>query len=222
METIRIFAAPHKALRKTMSAFLVLAGQTNFKNEKAVEKLKNTGNEMFFLLTSHAETEDKIVLNALEMKLPGASEHDKNDHVKIHKLQHKLEVQLNGLNTSVSENEAHDFYLGFASFFSLYLEHIDEEEKVTQKLIWENFSTEEQLAIRTSIVAKMKPETYAIWLRHIIPAQNETENLMMLGAILRNMLSENFETLLENLERNMSEEDFLSLKIRAFELSNQN
>ncbi len=222
METIRIFAAPHKALRKTMSAFLVLAGQTNFKNEKAVEKLKNTGNEMFFLLTSHAETEDKIVLNALEMKLPGASEHDKKDHVMIHKLQHELEVQLSRLNTSVSENEAHDFYLGFASFFSLYLEHIDEEEKVTQKLIWENFSTEEQLAIRTSIVAKMKPETYAIWLRHIIPAQNETENLMMLGAILRNMLSENFETLLENLERNMSEEDFLSLKIRAFELSNQN
>ncbi|MBK6281308.1 MAG: hemerythrin domain-containing protein [Draconibacterium sp.] len=222
METIRIFAAPHKALRKTMSAFLVLAGQTNFKNEKAVEKLKNTGNEMFFLLTSHAETEDKIVLNALEMKLPGASEHDKNDHIKIHELQHKLEVQLNRLNTSVSENEAHDFYLGFASFFSLYLEHIDEEETVTQKLIWENFSTEEQLAIRTSIVAKMKPETYAIWLRHIIPAQNETENLMMLGAILRNMLSENFETLLENLERNMSEEDFLNIKIRAFELSNQN
>jgi hypothetical protein len=78
------------------------------------------------------------------------------------------------------------------------------------------------MAIRISIVAKMKPETYAIWLRHIIPAQNETENLMMLGAILRNMLSENFEALLDNLERNMPEEDFSSLKIRVFELSNQN
>ncbi len=222
METIRIFSAPHKALRKTMAAFLVLAGQTNFKNEKAVEKLKVAGNEMFFLLTSHAETEDRIILNALEEKLPGASEHDKNDHIKIHQLQHKLEVQLNRLNTSVSENEAHDFYLGFATFFSFYLEHIDEEEKVTQKLIWENFLPEEQMAIRISIVAKMKPETYAIWLKHIIPAQNETENLMMLGAILRNMLSENFEALLDNLEQNMPEEDFSSLKIRVFELSNQN
>jgi hypothetical protein len=222
METIRIFSAPHKALRKTMAAFLVLAGQTNYKSEKAIEKLKIAGNEMFFLLTSHAETEDKIVLNALETKLPGASEHDKNDHTKIHELQHKLEVQLNRLNTSVSENEAHDFYLGFATFFSIYLNHIDEEETVTQKLIWENFSTEEQLAIRTSIVAKMKPETYAIWLRHIIPAQNETENRMMLGAILRNMLSENFESLLKILEQNMPAEDFSSLKSRAFELSNQN
>jgi hypothetical protein len=68
----------------------------------------------------------------------------------------------------------------------------------------------------------MKPETYAIWLRHIIPAQNETENRMMLGAILRNMLSENFESLLKILEQNMPAEDFSSLKSRAFELSNQN
>jgi hypothetical protein len=45
---------------------------------------------------------------------------------------------------------------------------------------------------------------------------------MMLGAILRNMPSEIFETLLENLEQNMPEEDFSSLKIRVFELSNQN
>lgn len=87
---------------------------------------------------------------------------------------------------------------------------------------WENFPTEEQMAIRTSIVSKMKPEICAIWLKHIIPAQSETENLMMIGAILRNMTSENFETLLENLEQNMPEEDFSSLKIRVFELSNQN
>lgn len=222
METIRIFSAPHKALRKTMAAFLVLAGQTNFKNEKAIEKLKNAGNEMFFLLTSHAETEDKIILNALEDKIPGASEHDKQDHIKIHQLQHELEVQLNSLKTTVSENEAHNFYLGFASFFSLYLEHIDEEETVTQKLIWENFLTEEQMAIRTAIVEKIKPETYAIWLKHIIPAQSEIENLMMLGAILRKLSSEKFESLLENLKQNMPQQDFSSLKSRAFELSNQN
>ena len=211
METIRIFSPAHKALRKTMAAFLVLAGQTNFKNEKAVEKLKSEGNEMFFLLTSHAEAEDTIILSALENKLPGASEHDKNDHIKIHQLQHQLEVQLNRLNTSVSENEAHVFYLEFASFFSIYLEHIDEEETVTQKLIWENFSTMEQMAIRVSIVSKMKPEVYATWLKHIIPAQNETENLAMLVAIQKNMPAENFHSLMELLEKNMSADDFLSL-----------
>lgn len=214
METIRIFLAPHKALRNTMSAFMILTGQTNFKNKKAIEKLKIAGKEMFFLLTSHAETEEKIVLSLLESKLPGASEHDKQDHLKIEKLQHELQIHLNLLSTSVTDNEAHEFYLKFASFFSLYLEHIDEEETVTQKLIWENLSVDEQLGIHTTIVAKMDPETYMIWMKHMFPAQNETENLVMLAAIQKNMPAERFAALMELLENNMAEKDFSSLKFQ--------
>lgn len=214
METIKTFSAPHKALRKTMSGFLILAGQTNFRNIDAVEKLIKEGNEMFFLLTSHAETEDKIILSLLESKLPGASEHDKLDHLKIEKLQHELEIQLNRMDTSVSDNEAHEFYLKFASFFSLYLEHIDEEETVTQKLIWENLSLDEQLGIHKAIVAKMNPETYLIWMKHMFPAQNEKENLAMLGAIQQNMPAERFAALMELLENNMAEKDFSSLKLQ--------
>ena len=214
MEIIRIFSASHKALRKTMAAFMVLAGQTNFKNKKAIEKLKITGKEMFFLLTSHAETEDKIILSLLDSKLPGASEHDKLDHLKIEKLQHELEIHLNLLSTSVTDNEAHEFYLKFASFFSLYLEHINEEETVTQKLIWENLSVDEQLGIHKTIVAKMNPETYLIWMKHMFPAQNEKENLDLLGAIQQNMPAEQSAALMELLELTMAEEDFSSLKFQ--------
>ena len=221
MESIRMFSAPHKALRRTMAAFSTLAGQTNFSNKEAVEKLKATGKEMFYLLSSHAENEDKIILSALESRLPGASEHDKQDHIKIEKLQRELEVHLNILSTSVTADEAYDFYLKFAAFHSLYLEHTDEEERVTQKLIWENFSTDEQIAIRSSIVTKMKPETYAIWLKHIFPAQNESENRMMLGAMQKNMPPQNFHSLMEMLEKNMPEVDFFNLSIHLSALAIQ-
>ena len=214
METIKTFSAPHKALRKTMAGFLILAGKTNFRNAEAIEKLKKAGNEMFFLLTSHAETEEKIVLSLLESKLHGASEHDKLDHLKIEKLQHELEIHLNLLSTSVNDDEAHEFYLKFASFFSLYLEHIDEEETVTQKLIWENLSVDEQLGIHTTILGKMNSETYMIWMKHMFPAQNETENLAMLAAIQKNMPAERFAALMELLEDNMAEKDFSSLKLQ--------
>ena len=207
-----MFSAPHKALRRTMAAFSVLAGQTNFNNNEAIEKLKTMGNEMFLLLSSHANTEDKIILNALEAKLPGSSDHDKQDHIKIEKLQHELEVLLNNLNTSVTADEAYDFYLKFAAFHSLYLEHTNEEEMVTQELIWEYFTNEEQLGMRASIIAKMKPEVYAIWLKHIIPAQNETENLAMLGAIRKNMPAENYASIMKVLEQNMPAADFKSLE----------
>ncbi len=215
METIRIFAAAHKALRKTMSEFMVRIGQTNFNHETAVEGLKKAGNEMFFLLTNHAETENNRILNVLEKKLPGASQHDIQDHIKIEKVQHELEVQLNMLDTSASANEVHNFYLKFTSFFSLYLDHIYEEETTTQKLIWENLSVEEQTGIHISIVSKMDPETYFIWLKHMFPAQNETGNVEMLNAIRQNIPEERFELLLGILEQNMGKEEFKSLKQNA-------
>ncbi|MCE4566802.1 hemerythrin domain-containing protein [Maribellus sp. CM-23] len=221
METIRLFAAPHKALRKTMADFMVMIGQTNFDNMRAVAKLKKAGREMFFLLSSHAETEDRIILKALEQKVPGAADHDKNDHVKIERLQRSLEIHLNLLSTSVRTDEAHDFYLEFARFYSLYLEHIDEEETLTQRLIWEHFSKEEQLGIRASIVAKMDTETYAVWLKHMIPAQNEAENRMMLGAIRNNMPADRFHALMERMGESMPEDDFLTLGIQLSALAIQ-
>lgn len=183
METIRIFSTPHKALRKTMAEFLVLCGQTNFKETDSIERLKKAGAEMFFLLTSHAENEDKIILSALEAKLPGASEHDKQDHIEIEQIQRQLENWLEKLDTSISPNEAYDFYLRFAAFYSQYLEHTNEEESVTQQAIWDHMSAEEQMAVNKTILKKMDTQTYALWLKHIIPAQNETENLRMFEAI---------------------------------------
>lgn len=212
MTTIRMFAAPHKALRRTMANFSNMSGQIDFSDVEAVEKLKSLGKEMFFLLTSHAKIEDQVILRALEAKLPGASEHDKLDHIKIEQVQQKLEDLLEKLDTTISADEAYDFYLQFAAFHSLYLEHTNEEETVTQQVIWDYLTVEEQMAIRTSIISRMDTETYAIWLKHMIPAQNETENSMMITANRKNMSAENFDLLIEILELIMPEDEFKSLK----------
>lgn len=216
MTTIRMFSAPHKALRRTMANFSVLAGQTNFNDTAAVEKLKSMGKELFLLLTLHAENEDKIILAALEAKLPGSTEHDKLDHIKIEHIQRQLEDQLEKFGTTITSGEAYDFYLQFAAFQSLYLEHINEEETVTQGLIWNHLTDEEQMAINKAIVKKMDIETYALWLKHIIPAQNETENLLMLIATSKNMPVPDFDSLMGALKRIMPEPDFRKLKSKLW------
>lgn len=207
-----MFSAPHKALRRTMANFSILAGQTNFSDPEEVEKLKKLGKEMFFLLTSHAKTEDQVILKVLENRLPGASEHDKLDHIKIDWAQQKLESRLKKLDTTISADEAYDFYLEFAAFHSLYLEHTNEEETVTQQVIWDHLTVDEQMAIRAEIISRMDTETYAIWLKHMIPAQNKSENLMMITAYKKNMPAENFDLLIEILDMIMPEDDFRLVK----------
>jgi hypothetical protein len=207
-----MFSAPHKALRRTMSSFSVLSEQTNFSDVEAVEKLKNLGKEMFFLLTSHSEMEDKVILSALEAKLPGASEHDKLDHIKIELVRQQIENQLEKLDTTNSPNVAYDFYLRFAAFHSQYLEHTNEEETVTQQAIWDHLTVEEQMSVNKAVLKRMDLKSYALWLKHIIPAQNETENLRMFVAISKNLPASDFDSLLGTLKQMMPENEFTKLK----------
>ncbi|MFA5330193.1 MAG: hemerythrin domain-containing protein [Prolixibacteraceae bacterium] len=211
METIKLFSAPHKALRKIMAEFSVLAGQTNFSNQPEIEKLKELGNVFFALLSLHTGTEDKIILSALDARLPGASAHDKAEHVEIEKFQQELESEMQNLSTRTTQEEGYQFYLQVSKFQSIYLNHMLEEETVTQKMIWENLSADEQLAVRIAIVQKMDPEIYALWLKYMIPAQNEAENLPMLGVIRMNMPPERYTSLLQNLKEQMPAKTFGSL-----------
>lgn len=212
MNTIKVFRSPHKALRKIMSEFLVLTGQTDFTNPSAIKKLQTIGSEMFLLLKAHAHTEDLEILDVLEHKIPGSSHHDAQDHLKIEKIQDELEKDFMQLNEQPSAESFHAFYLKMASFFGLYLEHIEEEEMVTQKLIWEKLSFDEQMLIQQCIVKNLDPTIYRLWLKHIIPAQNEPENVMMLGVIRQHLAEEGYRALLSMLEETMDKTTFQSLE----------
>jgi len=203
MDKIYMFSAPHKALRKLMSEFLIMAGQMTYSNQADLENLKAKGQTMFMLLSSHAATENEIILERLDAKIPIVSEHDRKEHEEIEIIQKKLEQGLSSLQHSSYGDYLRSFYLEFSDFYSFYMAHMYHEETETQKLIWENFSMEEQLLMRKAIIDKMDPETYIVWLCHMIPAQNEIENSFLLDALQKNMEPRNFSKLIGLLKSHM-------------------
>ncbi len=211
METIKLFLAPHKALRKVMADFLVLAGQTNFNKHTEIEKLKELGNVCFTLLSSHADTEDKLIFSALDAKIKGASLHNKAQHVELEKLQEELKSTLQNLSTNTTLKEAYQFYLQVSKFQIIYLNHMLEEETVTQEIIWENLSVDEQLAIRKSIVQKTDPEICSLWIKYMIQAQTEAENLMIMQTTQQYLLPDRYTSLLQNLKEQLPPKVFESL-----------
>lgn len=221
METIKLFLAPHKALRKVMAEFLVLAGQTNFNKHTDIEKLKKSGNVCFTLLSSHADTEDKFIFSALDAKIKGAASHNKAQHVELEKLQEELKLKMQILSKNTTLEEAYRFYLQVSKFQIIYLDHMLEEEIVTQEIIWENLSVKEQLAIRRSIIQKMNPETCLLWLKNIIAAQNEAENLPVMEAIQQCLLPDRYSTLLQNLKEQLPSKVFENLNKKEMAYSFQ-
>jgi hypothetical protein len=185
MQRYKTYDAPHKGLRNALSQLSLMAGHTDYAVPEEVAELHRLGSRVFGILTMHAQDETSVTLAHLETRCAGCSRHDAEDHEQIHLMQQGLEDQLNAINTGTTNKknmtEAGDeFYLAFSEFHGRYLEHIAEEERVTQLLLWQHFTDEELHAHRGEVMAGMPPPTLLIWFEFIIPAQTRAERIALL------------------------------------------
>jgi len=193
---MKTYDVPHKGLRNALSQLSLLAGKTNYSNPRETQELYQLGQHVFSLLNVHAADENEITLAELEARCSKCSQHDIEDHEKLHQMQDKLEKLLSQIynrsqtGRNVSEDGA-EFYLAFSEFQGTYLEHTAEEERVTQPLLWKFFTDEELAAHRGKIMAKNPPQTLLTWFRFVIPAQNHAERISLLTGF-KKMASESF------------------------------
>lgn len=190
MQRYKTYDAPYKGLRNGLSQMSLLAGSTDYSRPDEVAKLHKLGIRLFKILTVHAEDENNVTLAHLETRCPGCSQHDFDDHEKIHNDQLNLEKQLDALNAGAKEGKnmseaGAEFYLAFSEFHGEYLEHTAEEERVTQFLLWQHFTDEELAAHRGEIMARNPPETLMIWFEFVIPAQSYAERVGLLTGFKR-------------------------------------
>ncbi len=186
MKRMKPYDVPHKGLRNALSQLSLLAGKTDYASVQEINSLHHLGVDVFKILTIHAADEDEITLAELEKRCPGCSDHDKEDHKKIHLAQEKLEMLLSKLYNDSRLNEdvteaGQEFYLALSEFHGIYLEHTAEEERMTQPLLWKHFTDDELAQHRGRIMAKNPPETLLIWFRFVIPAQSHNERIGLLS-----------------------------------------
>ena len=212
MATIRSFATPHKGLRNVISKFSLRLGNTDFTNPSALQPLKDLGNEMFTLLNDHVHTENEHTLKHLEDRVPGASAHDRDDHEKLEAVQDELQMQMQKLTGKESADEIHEFYLKFALFQSEYLQHINEEETVTEVLLQKHFTDEELIQHRMDIMKKLAPATLTLWLKYIVPAQRVDESIGMLAGLKANAPEPFFKQVMSTIKNEMENETYQELE----------
>ena len=203
MATIRSFSTPHNGLRNVISQFAFRLGQTDVSNLSALQRLKELGSEMFTLLNDHVHTENEHTLRHLEERAPGSSVHDKEDHERLDQIQDELQAHLHALTGKESPEQMHDFYLNFTLFQSQYLEHIHEEEVVTELLLQKHFTDDELMQHRQAIMKKLQPETLLLWLKYVIPAQRIDESLGMLSGLKANAPAPYFERVMQTVKGEM-------------------
>lgn len=218
MTRVKSFAAPHKGLRSLMSRFSYTLGFIDVDDPTQLSQLKDLGQALFTLLTHHAHTENEHTLTLLEERAKGASEHDRHDHQQLEGVQLALEQQLAGLTGNESPDELHSFYLAFSRFQSQYLEHIFEEETVTERLLQQYFTDEELIQQRISVMQSFDFPMLRLWLKYIIPAQREAENVGMLSGLKATVPKHAFEQIMSTIQGEMEAERFDALRSKVNEV----
>lgn len=211
MERVKSFSAPHKALRNVISKFSYSLGNTDFTNPDQLIALKELGNEVFTLLNDHAGIENDHLLAALEERVEGASHHDRGDHERLEKIQDALEHRLKDFTGSEPDAVIHAYYIDFSRFHAQYLEHIFEEETVTEKLLQQNFTDEELMQMRATIMQKVPFPTFLKWVKYMIPSQREAENAGMLIGFMANAPKEATDKVLEVIKNELEPARYNSL-----------
>lgn len=208
MERIKMFSAPHKALRNLLSQVSLLAGKIDYSQIDDVVYLQEKAQVLFALLSSHAHTENEFILKPLEAKSTGASDHDLKEHEQIEEQQAELQQQMQLLNGMQTAEQGYYLYLGVSKFHAMYLEHILHEEEETQALLWKHFTDEELLQLRADLLQHMSPDQRMLWMKYIVPSQTVSENIELLGALKGVMPAPVFNEVCETFRPEMNEKEF--------------
>jgi hypothetical protein len=115
-------------------------------------------------------------------------------------------------NGSETPEQVHSFYLNFALFQSQYLEHIYEEETVTELLLQKHFTDDELIQHRQAIMKKLEPAMLLLWLKYVIPAQRIDESLGMLSGVKANAPEVFFKRVMDTIKMEMEQERYKELE----------
>ena len=216
MQRVKLFEGAHKGLRNALSKFSFLLGKADFNNTTDVSALHAHGKELFMMLSSHAGDENSIILAELEARAPGASKHDMDDHEWLEAEQTALEHMLDEIKLVGSKGEdasgmGAELYLKFEKFHGDYLLHTHEEETVTQRLLWENFTDPELHAMRGKIIGRFTPEAFEKWQSYIMPSIPHKDRFMMFSGIKANA-PEQLPKMMAMAEKFLPPDEFTLLK----------
>lgn len=183
-----LVVTPHKGIRYAFSQISWKAGSIDYADKTEVAELKAQMEEFGELLEEHAKTENEFILKALEARLPGSSDHDEQDHENLYALQEALLAKLEGIlhptiPTSEAKSIGYEFYQDLSKLHAAHLEHMLEEEQVTQVLMWTHFTDEEMLDIHHQIIQHIPPAKMLAWMKYILPALNYEERFGLLKGL---------------------------------------
>jgi len=212
-----IYRPIHKAMRHILFSTSPQVGLADFTDDAVTQECLADLYRTIGFLREHREYEDTHIHAALERKLPGITARFTEDHEE----DEQLIAEIEQLGTRIKNTgEAQRVALGielherFNAYVGMYLGHLYREETELQKVLWDNFTDSELIAIRAAIARDIPPgRTRGEFLPAMCASYNPDEISVVLKRLKADAPPEVFQRMTQTAESVM--EPAMWAKVRA-------
>ncbi|MEY2755326.1 MAG: hypothetical protein RJB65_1684 [Actinomycetota bacterium] len=135
MERIRPLDPPHKGLRHGLGQLSFMLGNTDFRDDNELARLRTLTDEVVTLLHDHARQEDEFIFAPAERFAPGSPAVDREQHDALHAAVEAIHARISALRPETSAGEVDEIIRAFRSFHVDYLVHMDHEESILEPIL---------------------------------------------------------------------------------------
>lgn len=171
MTRYNAFSQIHKGLRALLYDTAIKVQQTDFTDDAAAAKTIDRLNTVVWLFESHAHVEDTMVFPMVQQAAPEIVEAFEKEHVTDHELGEALKSQIEAYRQASDTTEkikaGTGIFLAFNDFIAFNLYHMNKEETIINKFLWENYTDADLIGLTQRIVASVPPnknEQYSRWM----------------------------------------------------------
>lgn len=192
-----IYRPIHEAIRHILFSTSRQIGLSDFTDDAVTEECLAALDRTIRFLREHRGYEDAHIHRAMEIKLPGITARFAEDHEE----DGPLTAEIEQLGTRIRNADgAQRVALGievherFNEYVGIYLGHLYREETELQKVLWDNFTDAELIAMGAAIVRNIPPgRMVAEWLPEMCASFNPDEISRVLKNVKANAPPESFQ-----------------------------
>jgi hypothetical protein len=209
-----IYAGVHKGLRSFMAETLVATGRMDpFDPAETVGTLAQI-RELLEACRAHLHAENQFLHPAMEARRPGSACAPAKEHEDQVQVIERLETDALAVERAQPEMRAdavRRLYHGLAAFVAENLVHMHDEETKNNAVLWATHTDEEIAEIQQALVASLRPEKMALFIRWMVPAMSPAERAGLLGGIQLGAPREVFERVLATARPHLTEREWAKL-----------
>lgn len=207
-QRVNIYGFAHKGIRNGLGQLSFKVGSLIFDDSDSLNSCKEIADDLSELLDLHLHAEEDFILQPLEARVPGSTQHNHEDHLEMERLEHHMNDSISKLVGDPNQMHLNIAYDNINNFIKEYFRHMSEEETEINKVLWDNFSDEEILGMQGPIFIKLTPDQFFKWFKYIIPALSQLEQSIMLGGFKANVPTEAYNAIIKNLEPYLTPNQF--------------